>query len=196
LSVEYDGVIPVARRRLTCGLSSAFSPRFGWYDDCGRSATAVVKGGFMRRLLLSFAVLAGVISSVVPVTAQRASKPTQSRPRAVTQSLVQQELQRNAIVRETVRTRLPEGSNLNAAAGGFRRLELFVATVNASSNLGLSFFELKRRIVNDGMTLGQAIQDMRPASKYWTEARRAEEDAAATIRTSESVTMAAEKKTP
>jgi hypothetical protein len=58
----------------------------------------------------------------------------------------------------------------------------------------LSFAELKRRIVNDGMTLGQAIQDIRPNSKYWDEARRAEDDAAATIRTSEAVTLAAEKK--
>jgi len=147
----------------------------------------------MRRLLLASAVLGGVISSAVPVAAQRATRTPQPKPR-VTQSVVQQELQRNAIVREVVRVRLPEGANLNSAAGGFRRLELFVATVNASSNLGISFSELKRRIVNDGMTLGQAIQDIRPTSKYWTEARRAEEDAAATIRTSESVTLAAEKK--
>lgn len=148
----------------------------------------------MRRLLLSFAVLAGVITSVVPVGAQRSTRTTQPKSRVIAQSPVQQELQRNAIVREAVRARLPEATNLNMAASGFRRLELFVATVNASSNLGLSFFELKRRIVNDGMTLGQAIQDIRPASKYWTEARRAEEDAASTIRTSESVTLAAEKK--
>jgi hypothetical protein len=147
----------------------------------------------MRRLLLAFAVLAGVTLTVVPVAAQRVNRTAQSKPR-VSQSVVQQELQRNAIVREVVRVRLPEGTNLNVAAGGFRRLELFVATVNASSNLGISFSELKRRIVNDGMTLGQAIQDIRPTSKYWTEARRAEEDAAATIRTSESVTIAAEKK--
>jgi hypothetical protein len=157
--------------------------------------TAVVKGVFMRRLLLAFAIFAGVTLSVVQVAAQRATRTTQPKPR-VTQTAVQQDLQRNAIVREAVRVRLPEGTNLNTAASGFRRLELFVATVNASSNLGISFFELKRRIVNDGMTLGQAIQDIRPASKYWTEARRAEEDAAATIRTSESVTIAADKKTP
>lgn len=148
----------------------------------------------MRRLLLPFAVLAGVLMTVVPVAGQRATRTTRPRPRVVAQSPVQQELQRNAIVREAVRTRLPEGTNLNAAASGFRRLELFVATVNASTNVGMSFFELKRRIVNDGMTLGQAIQDIRPSSRYWTEARRAEEDAAATIRTSESVTIAADKK--
>jgi len=147
----------------------------------------------MRRVFLAFAILAGLILSSVAVAAQRVNKTAVTRPR-IAQSAVQQDLQRNAIVREAVRVRLPQGTNLNAAASGFRRLELFVATVNASTNLGIPFSELKRRIVNDGMTLGQAIQDMRPASKYWTEARRAEEDAAATIRTSESVTMAAEKK--
>jgi hypothetical protein len=194
LSLEYDRVIALAQRCLTGSLSSAFSPHPLWYADCGMAPTAVVKGVFMRRLPLAFAAFAGVILSVVPVAAQRATRTTQLKPR-VTQTAVQQELQRNAIVREAVRVRLPEGTNLNTAAGGFRRLELFVATVNASSNLGIPFFELKRRIVNDGMTLGQAIQDIRPASKYWTEARRAEEDAAATIRTSESVTIAAEKKT-
>jgi hypothetical protein len=147
----------------------------------------------MRRSLLAFAILTGLILSSVALTAQRATGPAQRKPRVV-QSAVQQELQRNTIVRDVVRVRLPEGTNLNAAAGGFRRLELFVATVHASSNLGISFFELKRRIVNDGMTLGQAIQDIRPTSRYWTEARRAEEDAAVTIRTSDAVALAAEKK--
>jgi hypothetical protein len=148
----------------------------------------------MRRLLLASAVVAGVILSSMPVAAQRASTRAAQPKARLTQSAVQQELQRNVIVREAVRVRLPEDTNLLAAAGGFRRLELFVATVNASSNLAVPFAQLKRRIVNDGMTLGQAIQDIRPASKYWTEARRAEEDAAATIRTSESVSLAAEKK--
>ena len=134
----------------------------------------------MRRILLAFAILTGLILSSVSLTAQRATRPAQRNTRIV-QSAVQQELQRNIIVRDAVRARLPEGMNLNAAAGGFRRLELFVATVGASTNLGISFFELKRRIVNDGMTLGQAIQDIRPTSKYWTEARRAEDDAAAMI---------------
>jgi hypothetical protein len=147
----------------------------------------------MRRLLLALAILAGMFLSSVPLIAQRATRVPQPKPR-VTQSAVQRDLQRNMIVREAVRVRLPQGTDLNAAAGGFRRLELFVATVNASGNLAIAFSELKRRIVNDGMTLGQAIQDIRPTSRYWSEARRAEDDAAATIRTSESVNLAAEKK--
>jgi hypothetical protein len=82
---------------------------------------------------------------------------------------------------------LPQGTDLTAAAAGFRRLELFVATVHASTNVDVPFQQLKRRIVNDGMTLGQAIQDMLPKSRYWDEARRAEDEAAAAIRTSESL---------
>jgi hypothetical protein len=148
----------------------------------------------MRRLFLAFAVLAALMLTSVPLFAQRVVKSPQPKPRVVVQSAVQRDLQRNAVLCDTLRVRLPQGTDVNTAAGGFRRLELFVATVNASNNLGIPFFELKRRIVNDGMTLGQAIQDIRPASKYWSEARRAEEDAAATIRTTESVALAAEKK--
>jgi len=147
----------------------------------------------MRRLFLAWAILAGLILSSVSLGAQRVGKAPQPKPRTVL-STVQRDLQRNAVLRDTLRTRLPQGTDLVAAAGGFRRLELFVATVAASNNLTIAFAELKRRIVNDGMTLGQAIQDIRPASKYWTEARRAEEDAAATIRTSESVTLASDKR--
>lgn len=148
----------------------------------------------MRRLFLAFAVSVGIVLTVVPLSAgQRAKAAAQPKARVV-RSAVQQDLQRNAILRETLRVRLPQGTDLVVAAGGFRRLELFVATVTASSNLGVPFVELKRRIVNDGMTLGQAIQDLRPASKYWSEARRAEEDAAATIRTSESVALASPRR--
>jgi hypothetical protein len=147
----------------------------------------------MRRSLLAFAILAAFVLNSAVLSAQRATRVAPPKPR-VTLTAVQQDLQRNHILLEAIRPRLPEGTNLVGAAGGFRRLELFVATVNASGNLGLSFAELKRRIVNDGMTLGQAIQDIRPNSKYWDEARRAEDDAAATIRTSEAVTLAAEKK--
>src|SRR4029079_77514 len=140
----------------------------------------------MQRSLLAFAIAAAILLTTVPVIGQRANGATKASPGRhpsvrLALSPAQQALYRNSVLADTVRVRLPEGTDLLAAAGGFRRLELFVATVNASSNLGISFSELKRRIVNDGMTLGQAIQDIRPTSKYWTEARRAEEDAAATI---------------
>ena len=154
----------------------------------------------MQRSLLAFAIAAAILLTTVPVIGgQRASGATKASPGRypsvrVALSPAQQALNRNAVLADAIRVRLPQGTDLLAAAGGFRRLELFVATVHASNNLGIPFFELKRRIVNDGMTLGQAIQDIRPKSRYWSEARRAEDDAAAMIRTSEAVVLASERR--
>lgn len=147
----------------------------------------------MQRTLLAFAIAAGILAMGVSVsTGQQAAVPTRSiQPRRPADkpapSTVQKDLLRNEVLANTLRAKLPEGTDLNAAAAGFRRLELFVATVHASINVDVPFYQLKRRIVNDGMTLGQAIQDMLPKSRYWDEARRAEDEAAAAIRTSESL---------
>ena|SRR5689334_17512855 len=154
----------------------------------------------MQRSLLAFATAAGILAMAVPAsTRQHTAGPTRSTPprkfaAQPAPSTVQKDLQRNEVLANGLRARLPQGTDLNAAAAGFRRLELFVATVHASTNVDVPFYELKRRIVNDGMTLGQAIQDIRPKSRYWDEARRAEDEAAATIRTSESVALAAERR--
>jgi hypothetical protein len=156
----------------------------------------------MQRSFLAFAIAAAILLTTVPVIAgQRASGATKAspvrRPQAtvrVVLSPAQQALYRNTVLADTLRVRLPQGTDMLAAAGGFRRLELFVATVHASNNLVVPFFELKRRIVNDGMTLGQAIQDIRPKCRYWSEAQRAEDDAAAMIRTSEAVVLASERR--
>ena len=155
----------------------------------------------MQRSLLAFAIATAIVATAVPVSAgQRATgvaTPGAARrtPVKAAQSPVQKELQRNLVLAEGLRARL-HGLDAVAAAAGFRRLELFVATVHASNNLAIPFFDLKRRIVGDGMTLGQAIQDIRPTSHYWTEARRAEDDAAESIRISEAVVVASERKPP
>lgn len=148
----------------------------------------------MQRSILAFAIAAAILAMAVPVsTGQRAAAPVRTtavkRAAKPAPSPVQKEVQRNLVLADSLRVRLPAGADLNTAAGGFRRLELFVATVHASNNTDLPFWALKRRIVNDGMTLGQAIQDMRPQSRYWQEARRAEDEAAAAIRTSEAVAL-------
>lgn len=78
-----------------------------------------------------------------------------------TLSPVQQKLQRNTNLAAKLRSRLPAGTDLMTAASGFRNLGQFVSTVNASYNHSLSFEGLKQRIVYDGMSLGQAMKDMR-----------------------------------
>jgi hypothetical protein len=148
----------------------------------------------MQRSRLAFAIATAIVVTAVPVfAAQRATSASVRTPVRAALSPVQKELQGNLVLANGLRGGL-HGTDPVAAASGFRRLELFVATVHASNTLAMPFFELKRRIVRDGMTLGQAIQDIRPTSQYWIEARRAEDDAAETIRASETVVLAAERK--
>lgn len=151
----------------------------------------------MQRSLLAFAIATAIVVTAVPVSAgQRATgvaRASRRTPVKAVPSPVQRELQRNIVLADGLRSRL-RGVDPVAVASGFRRLELFVATVHASNTLAIPFFDLKRRIVGDGMTLGQAIQDIRPTSHYWIEARRAEDDAAEAIRQSESVVLAAERR--
>ena len=104
-----------------------------------------------------------------------------------TLSPAQQKLQRNTNLAGKLQSRLPAGTDLMAASAGFRNLGQFVAAVNVSNNLGIPFSELKTRMVTDGMSLGQAIQDARPkTTDTTTVVRRAESDADAIIRSSES----------
>jgi hypothetical protein len=102
---------------------------------------------------------------------------------------VQQKLQRNTRLASKLQSRLPAGTNLTVASSGFRNLGQFVAAVNVSNNLGIPFAQLKTRMVDQGMSLGQAIQDARPKTTDTTVAvRRAETDADALIRTTEQTT--------
>ena len=99
---------------------------------------------------------------------------------------MQQKLQRNTNLASKLQSRLPPGTNLQLAADGFRNLGQFVAAVNVSNNLGIPFAELKTRMVDRGMSLGQAIQDTRPRTTDTTViVTRAERDADTMIRTSE-----------
>jgi hypothetical protein len=96
----------------------------------------------------------------------------------LTLSPVQQKLQKNTNLANKLEGRLPLGTNLLAAAEGFRNLGQFVAAVNVSNNLGISFTELKARMVDDGMSLGQAIKAERnDVDDLTTIVRRAERDA-------------------
>lgn len=88
-----------------------------------------------------------------------------------------EQLQKGAFLAETVRPRLPEGTDLVMAAAGFRDLQQFVATVNASHNLKLSFDELKRRVVTDRKGLASAIDAMKKVASATIEEQRAEYEA-------------------
>jgi len=91
---------------------------------------------------------------------------------------VQQKLKDNTNLAAKVESRLPKGTNLMTAADGFRDLGQFIAAVNVANNLNVSFDELKTKVVTNKMSLGQAIQAVRPLTASPTiEAQRAEYDA-------------------
>jgi hypothetical protein len=112
-----------------------------------------------------------------------------------TLSPVQLKLQKNTNLATKLQSRLPAGTDLTLAAAGFRNLGQFVAAVNVSNNLGIPFLQLKTRMVDQGMSLGQAIQDTRGGTTDTTVVvRRAETDADVLIRTTEQTTKAKNKK--
>lgn len=104
-------------------------------------------------------------------------------------SPVQQKLQKNTNLASKLQGRLPQGTDLLLAADGFRNLGQFVAAVNVSNNLGIPFTELKARMVDDGLSLGQAIQAERnDMTNVTTIVQRAERDAQVIIADTEATT--------
>jgi hypothetical protein len=89
---------------------------------------------------------------------------------------------------------LPAGTDLQAAANGYRNLGQFVAAVHVSHNLGIPFAQLKctelattdacpgMTVPAKGSHLGQAIQTLKPAmsaADSKSAAKEAEKEASA-----------------
>jgi hypothetical protein len=86
---------------------------------------------------------------------------------------------------------LPSGMTLDTASEGFRNQGQFIAAVHVSQNLGIPFAELKATMLgrpvagsttditsSSPMSLGQAIQRLKPFANATTEATRGETQAA------------------
>jgi hypothetical protein len=106
---------------------------------------------------------------------------------------VQQKLQQNTNLANKLETRLPKGTDLMTAAEGFRNLGQFVAAVNVSNNLGIDFVNLKTSMVDDGLSLGQAIQTWKPTANATQEASLAESRATVLINASSTGTTTTAK---
>lgn len=81
-------------------------------------------------------------------------------------------LQQNTKLSGNLGKLLPAGTDLQAAASGFKNLGEFVAAVHVSNNLGIPFADLKARIMT-GDSLGDAIRALRPDADAQIEARKA-----------------------
>ena len=104
-------------------------------------------------------------------------KAAKSRAQTDDASAARRALERNPRLASRVAERLPAKIDVMWAASGFRNLGQFVAAVNAADNLEIPFVTLKSRLLERGMTLGQAIRTLRPSVDYRQEAERAEREA-------------------
>jgi len=68
---------------------------------------------------------------------------------------------------------LPAGMTVEQAALGFKNQGQFIAAVNVANNHDISFAELKTRMVDGGLSLGQSIQELKPTLDADVEAARA-----------------------
>ncbi len=115
----------------------------------------------------------------------------------VTLTRVQERLQKNTNLADRLEGRLPKGADLMEAADGFKNLGQFVAAVNVSSNLGVDFEKIKTAMVDDGRSLGQAIQYVKTDVENPTlVAQRAELDAQTLIQQTEKTTTTTTATTP
>jgi hypothetical protein len=77
---------------------------------------------------------------------------------------------------------LPPNTTLADAAKGFKNQGLFIATLHAAKDLGVSFNDLKAEMTGpEHDSLGQAIHDLKPTADAKTAAKTAEHEAHADI---------------
>jgi hypothetical protein len=115
-------------------------------------------------------------TSTTPTT-KTTTTTTPTPASGTTLSSVQLKVQSHTQLANMLQSRLPVGTNVVSAAGGFRNLGQFVAAVNVSHNLRIPFSKLKTDMVTNRMSLGQSIQALRPSADASRETERAETQA-------------------
>lgn len=89
-----------------------------------------------------------------------------------------QHLQQQPQLASKLAALLPPGTNLQTAAVGFKNFGQFVAAVHVSHNLGIPFDQLRARMIGpNAVSLGQAIQVLKPTTNVEREVARAETEA-------------------
>src|SRR5579859_3879240 len=95
-----------------------------------------------------------------------------------TESSVSTRLSSNTKLASKLQSLLPPGTDLQTAASGFKTLGQFVAAVHVSHNLGIPFDQLKAKMLGPpSMSLGKAIQALKPTANAKAELKKAEHQA-------------------
>jgi hypothetical protein len=98
-------------------------------------------------------------------------------------STVGDQLARNTNLSSKLQSLFPAGTDLQKESAGFRNLGQFVAAAHVSHNLDIPWTDMKAKMTGDHpVSLGQAIQDLKPQANARTEAAKAEAEANNDIR--------------
>jgi hypothetical protein len=124
------------------------------------------------------------VASAKPVTS---TKPTTKAPKAPKTAAVPETTVETGVVAPVgksavpknpklvarLQAMLPPGMTVEQAALGFKNQGQFIAAVNVARNKGIPFVDLKTSMVDGGLSLGQSIQQLKPALNGDVEAARA-----------------------
>ena len=107
-------------------------------------------------------------------------------------SAVGDQLARNTNLSSRLQTLFPAGTDLQKESAGFRNLGQFVAAAHVSHNLDIPWTDLKAKMTGDHpVSLGKAIQDLKPQANAPTEAAKAQKEANTDIKDSTKKTTTA-----
>jgi hypothetical protein len=88
------------------------------------------------------------------------------------------QLTRNTNLTARLQTLFPNGTDLQKESAGFRNLGQFVAAAHVSHNLDIPWSDMKAKMTGDHpVSLGKAIQDLKPQADAKSEAGKAEKEA-------------------
>ena len=76
-----------------------------------------------------------------------------------------------------IQTMLPSGMTLNQASEGFKNQGQFIAALHVSQNLNIPFAQLRKQMVVDHKSLGQAIQTLHGSTDAERAASKAQRQA-------------------
>jgi hypothetical protein len=100
-----------------------------------------------------------------------------SGPHTPPPSPVATKIQSHPKLAAKVTAMLPPGMTMNQAARGFKNQGQFIAALHASQRTGIPFADLRRAMVVQHESLGQAIHSLRPSANHSREAEHAEHEA-------------------
>jgi len=96
---------------------------------------------------------------------------------------VSDQLARNTNLSSRLQALFPAGTDLQKESAGFRNLGQFVAAAHVSHNLDIPWTDMKAKMTGDHpVSLGHAIQDLKPQADAKTEAGKAQKEADADIK--------------